>query len=212
MDDVTQKYLDIGLGWLLGILSPIIVNKIARQKENIAGRRAIRSELHDVAHALVLSYKTIRQHFGDTTREDFVWMKKHLERHASFTDSSKILAYANQAIQADDVELRTHVLQQKSKPGDALELFAFSVPLLDSRVSALWSFDTNFQRTLLQIRAHLEALAKLSVSAEKYFDQTFDDMEQANRIRVNSNYTMTVRKYADEAKIIVDLIHTIDRI
>jgi len=211
MDDTTEKFAFLGLGWLFGILSPIMTNAIVKQRENIAGRRAIRGELRDVSHALVTSYEMIKRHFAETTRDDFVWMKKHLESHASFTDSSKMLAFVNQAIQANEVELRTHVLQAKSKPGTALELSTFPVPLLDSRVSALWSFDTNFQRTLLQIRANIRQLDKLAANAEKYFDQTFNDMEPANRLRVDANYTMTVRKYADTAKAIVDLVDTIER-
>jgi len=210
MDDTLEKALLIVVGWLLGLLGPAITNEIKTKRENAAGRRAIRSELRDVAHKLAYCDHLVRRHLGETSREDFLWMQRHLETHSTFEDSSEVLKAVKHALTLDDDAFSKWVKEGMAEPHHALELQAYPVPLLDSRVSALWSFDDQFQRTLLQIRTRLSQLERLAERSEAQLDKTFSEMTRENRERLYQNINSTWRQYAKTARKIVDLVDTIE--
>ena len=211
MDDTFQKLLLVVFGWLLGLLGPVIAEAIKRRRENALGRGAIRSELRDVAHKLALARHLVRAHLGQTTREDLTWMKHHLEGHASLENSSSVLAYVNSGLQGDDYQLSAMTQAMAAKPENTLELQKYPVPLLDSRVSALWTFDTALQRTLLEIRTRISQLDRMVDKHEKYADKTFTAMDQENRRRLEGNIATIFQQYAKTAKVVVDLVKTIER-
>jgi hypothetical protein len=211
MDDMSQKVLLVVFGWLLGLLGPVIVDSIKRRRENALGRRAIRSELRDVAHKLAFCHHMIQTHLGKTSRDDLTWMKSHLEGHAAFEDSSRVLTHVNASLQLDDYRLSAATQMFAAEPGNSLELQKYPVPLLDSRVSALWSFDTMLQRTLLEIRTRISQLDRIVDKHEKSTDKTFTEMAPENRRRLEENITTTLEQYAKTARIVVDLVKTIER-
>jgi hypothetical protein len=85
----------------------------------------------------------------------------------------------------------------------------YPIPLLDARVSALWSFDTSFQRQLLEIRRNFAILDDVVDRSRKYFDMTFTKLEGNNHELVAGNLTQTYAVYAERAVIIVNLIKSL---
>jgi hypothetical protein len=61
-------------GWLLGLLSPAIVDEIRRRRETAAVRAALKSELHELRYRLGLAVYFLRMRFGEVDRDFLVWV------------------------------------------------------------------------------------------------------------------------------------------
>ena len=147
-----EKVLLIILGWLLGLLSPAIVVAIKTRRENQLGRVAIRSELRDVAHKIALAAHAIHMRNGTVNRAHLEWLKGHLEGHAVFGGLEGMREHLRYQLALTDDQLTEHVMQTAEGRGKSLVLQKYPVPILDTRVSALWTFDTTVQRRLLDLR------------------------------------------------------------
>jgi hypothetical protein len=93
-----------------------------------------------------------------------------------------------------------------SAPGTSAMLQHYPVPLLDARVSALWTFDTEFQRRLLEIRRNVALLDDIVDRSRKYFDLTFTKLEGDNHQLVRANLNQCYELYADRATTVVEQI------
>jgi hypothetical protein len=101
-------------------------------------------------------------------------------------------------------------LENKGTPDRFGVLQQYPVPLLDSRVSALWSFDTLFQRKLLEIKQRLHRLDDLVERARKYFDMTFTKLEPETRVQVETNLQEILALYADSAERLAELMRKLE--
>lgn len=109
-----------------------------------------------------------------------------------------------------DDQLTEHVMQTAEGRGKSLVLQKYPVPILDTRVSALWTFDTTVQRRLLDLRTRLDLLGDLVDRSRKYSDMTFTKLEGGNHERVIENMEQTYVEYATSAKRIVDLVQQLE--
>ncbi len=80
----------------------------------------------------------------------------------------------------------------------------YSAPLLDSRIAALWTFDTEFQRKLFSIRRNLSLLDGNVAQIKDYFRMTFDEPSSGNRRIIEKNMIQLYGSYTERAKMIVD--------
>ena len=79
-------------------------------------------------------------------------------------------------------------------------------PLLDSRVSALWTFDTEYQRKLLEIHKNLHLLAGVVEYSREFFRLTFTKLGSETYDRADGNLRQSYSNYAERAQITVDKI------
>ncbi|OZA35611.1 MAG: hypothetical protein B7X82_01025 [Hydrogenophilales bacterium 17-64-65] len=207
-----EKIAFVFLGWLLGLLGPVIIDAIRRKRENDLGRLAIKTELANLRVKLAFASYTIEEHQGSMTRLKLKWVIKQLglqptdEQLASVTDTLKKL------LEASDEELSQHFASRKGPPGKSLTLQRYNTPLLDARVSALWSFDTSSQRILLEIRSALDIAAEIIDRATHFTNLTFQKLENGNHQRAVENVTGCYDQYAAQAKRIVELIDEFQKI
>jgi hypothetical protein len=82
----------------------------------------------------------------------------------------------------------------------------YPVPLLDSRMSAPWSFDTDFQRRLLDIKLRMSRLDDMVERQRELHDLTFTNLDDGNRMAVQENIRENALFYAQNAKLVADLI------
>ena len=80
--DLFEKIALLFVGWLLGLLGPIIVESIKRKREDTLGRVAILSELKDLATTLALAAYGVHLRQGTFDRTFLEWLKADLEQHA----------------------------------------------------------------------------------------------------------------------------------
>jgi hypothetical protein len=210
MSDITfDKLAFLALGWLLGLLGPVIVDGIRRQRDNTLGRAAILTELTELAGILSIAAYGVRLRLGTADRKFLDWLKITLEQYATTPKLQEFIPRLNAQISWTDDQLSAAAQHMSADAGQGTMLQHYPVPLLDSRVSALWSFDTSFQRQLLEIRRNVAILDDVVDRSRKYFDMTFTKLEGNNYQLVTENLTQTYELYADRAITVIDQIKSL---
>ena len=208
-EDTFDKLAFLALGWLLGLLGPIVVDAIRRRRENTLGRAAILNELTELSGILATAAYGARMRLGTADRKFLEWLKITLEQHATTPRLQEFVPRLRTQLSWTDEQLRAVAEHMSADEGKGTMPQHYPVPLLDARVSALWSFDTSFQRQLLELRRDVAILDDLVDRSRKYFDMTFTKLEGNNHQLVTENLTQTYALYADRAMAIVDQIKSL---
>ena len=139
------------------------------------------------------------------------WLKSDLERHATSEQIQDFVPMLRTLLSLSDAQIQSTAIYISSEIGKGTILQKYPVPLLDARVSALWSFDTSFQRSLLEVRQRLYFLDDLVESSRKYHDLTFATMDGANHRLVKENFNNACSLYAERAQQVVDMIRKVTK-
>ncbi|MDP3799108.1 MAG: hypothetical protein Q8R06_18520 [Polaromonas sp.] len=204
MADSLEKVLLIILGWLLGLLGPAFVNIIKQQREDTAVRAAIFAELHSLARLLVIAAHGVRIHQANATDIHLQWMAKQMGRFSQPEDEP-IKDFVEQMLSLS-ADQRHGLLVHGRKPGQSQGLQKYPVPLLDSRVAALYTLTTGEQIALLGIRTQLGFLDDAVDRARKFNDMTFQQHKAGNYELVIDNADRALDDYVRHAVLIVDRI------
>jgi len=205
-EDSVEKLTFLALGWLLGLVAPVIVDAIKRRRENKLGRLAMTSELRELGCMLSTAAYGARMRIGTADRRFLEWLKNDLEHHASTAELQAFLPNLSKQLSWTDDELKAVAAHMSAEDGKGTMLQKYLVPVLDTRVAALWSFETSFQRELLAIRQHLGLLDDIVDRSRKYFDMTFTKLEEDNYRLVTENLEQCYSLYAERAERIVTMI------
>lgn len=198
-----QTFSLLFVGWLLGLIGPIVTDAIKRRRENATGRRAILAELHDTAFKVLTAAYAVDLYRGSLTHKS---LKNYLELAAAFNKTSDLLRFTEILERMhgySEEQLASFTRAAKSEPGRGAVLQKYAIPLLDSRVSALWTFETAFTRELLDIRVGLDLLNDIVDRSRKYADLTFQELSQFNRLAANKNIDESYELYGERALRIV---------
>lgn len=206
MSDFLEKLVILFIGWLLGLLGPAIVDGIRRKRENKLGRTAILSELRDVGSVLAIATYAVRSKEGNVDRAHLEWLKSYLEGSEQTESNIGFIQRASAFLEWSDEEIVERFKYMALPDGKSGMLQKYPVPLLDSRVSALWSFDTDFQRRLLDIKLRMSRLDDMVERQRKLHDLTFTNLDDGNRKAVQENIRENALFYAQNAKLVADLI------
>lgn len=209
-DDTFEKIAFLFLGWLLGLLAPVIVDAIKRRQEDKLGRVAIKTELASLRVKLTVAFHTIKEHQGTMTRESLEWVVKNISAAPAATETASICSALARRLEDSDDKLNRYFLTKKSPAGRSLTLQRYGTPLLDARVSALWSFDTASQRTLLEIRSGLDISSEIVERARQFTNLTFQSLENGNHALAVENVEGCYKQYAEQARRIVTLIEVFE--
>ena len=208
-DPTVDKLSFLALGWLLGLLGPVIVDGIKRRRENVLGRAAILSELTELAGVLATASYGARMRLGTVDRKFLEWLKTNLEQYATTPKLQEFIPRLRTQLSWTDDQLHAVAQHMSADDGKGTMLQHYPVPLLDARVSALWSFETSFQRQLLEIRRNVAILDDVVERSRKYFDMTFTKLEGDNYELIAGNLAQTYELYAERAMVIVDQIKSL---
>jgi len=207
--DLPEKLALLLFGWLLGLLAPAIVDAIRRKRDNELGRLAIISELRELGCFLATASYGVRLHSGSIERAFLEWLKTDLEGHAVTPEFQKFIPNVRKLLESTDGELRAMSDALTKQSGGGITLQKYSAPLLDSRVAALHSFDTNVQRGLLSIRQELQLLDDLVDRSRKWIDLTFTKLEGENYRLVAENLRQCLELYAERTQRTTKLVRTV---
>lgn len=202
-NDTTEKLALLLLGWLLGLLAPAIHDGIKRGRENRLGRAAIRVELLQLRERLIVAAHGAEDYLGTQTKEKIRWTLKRL--HAREED--KIRPALEMRVNQADPEFNALVAGLAGQDNQTIRLQNYGTPLLDARVSALWSFTTEAQRVLLSIKTEMSFLEDVVAQSRFFNELTFKDLPSANhRIAVQSarEYIDTYAKRARQVVMSID--------
>lgn len=204
--DTIEKLALLALGWLLGMLGPVVTEAIKRRRENGLVKVALAAELQELTYMLALANYLINIHFGTVDRTYLQWLQRVTASYVGPNRSETMQPSIEMQLGLSDAQLAALVQTQKANEGTNIVTRKFAVPLLDARVSALWSLESRVQILLLDIRSSVNLLNELVDQARYYKGLTFGKLEGENYQRVVSNLEDCHRQFAERAKRIIGKI------
>jgi hypothetical protein len=201
--DTVEKLLLLAFGWLLGILSPSVVEAIKRRKENSLVKVALAAELREVSYKLALANYSINAHFGALDRPFLHWFREVTSNYSGPNLVESSLPFVETQLGLTDVQFAEIVNIQTASKEKNLNLQKVIVPLLDARVSSVLYLDNSIQILLLDIRSNINLLNEIVDQARYYSGLTFGKLEGDNYEIVAGNLKDCQKQFALRAKRII---------
>ena len=209
MSDFAQTIALLVVGWLFGLLSPAVIEAIRYRREAERGRTAILCEIKELSSVLALATFSARKAAGSLDRPFLQWFKARISTDDS-EGAKSVLGIVDSMLALPDNELSKGAASTATPDTEGTMLQRYPAPLLDARVSALWTFDTAFQRQLLEIHRNLALLDGIVELSRQYFFLTFNDLPSANHRLITGNLANSYSNYAKRAQIVIDKIVALD--
>jgi hypothetical protein len=197
------------LGWLLGLLSPIIVATVQRHYRHREIRSGIIGELGELRFRMAAAVWLFEGRFGTYDRTMLNWLVSVLESYKGATDATRLLDNVKKQAAYDDKTLQALAAHQKAKLGGGLNVKKYLVPYLDANVGELGVFDEESRAAILDIRAQLDLFNEEVDEARLNFRMTFEITDPGNHEAVVQNVENCYRNLGQMAKQIADRISSV---
>ncbi|MEK7525435.1 MAG: hypothetical protein AAB561_00210 [Patescibacteria group bacterium] len=197
------------LGWLLGLLGPVIVDAIKDKREAKAMKAALFSELHELQYRLMLSAYQIESRYGELNHEFFLWAQGILVGYKGVNSSESLLKIIGPLLKLTDEQMKTYAQQtkQQNQPISGLSLKKYSLSLLESYLSSLAKFDSKLRGHLLELKVHIAFINEVVDDARYYFRLSFqNNISPTNYDIANNNMIDSYKAYKSQARVAVEII------
>lgn len=203
-----MEVLYIILGWLFGILSPGITNRISDYYKKIYLQRIIISELKDLKKRLVLLPYNIRSNYGAFDEELLAWtIKQEVEEFKSFTDAYENMNSKNKG---DSKIFLNYCNTLKLRENPAFHFKKMSTSTIDSNLMNFGILDNKFLEKLLEIKFQINAFNEEIQIVYDYLKMTFDsNITEANHNIITKEIDGKNLLIAEKAIYIVEKINNI---
>ena len=196
----------LALGGLLSVLWSVVTDANRRGRENILAKQAMRAELSELGIKLTLAAHLIDMRQGTVSKQSLQSLKTHLEQYAGIERIEAVIKSTRLQLSWSDEELQTYVRGEANASPQSIVLQKYGVPMLDSRISALWSLENRLQHQILAIRTEVDLLNDLVDRSRYYSDLTFTKLEAENYNRVIGNVEQIYGEYAKRARRLVEQV------
>lgn len=206
---------DIGtllLGWLLGLLSPTIVNTVATRREMNLLKTTLFAELQEMQYRLLLLIFRIESKYGKLDKNFYEWAQSILINYKGVNSSESLIATLTPLLNLSNEDLQNYheLVKQKEKPNHGLELKKLTFSLLDSNIILLSKFDSVLQARLMEIKTHVGFLNEIVENSQYYFRLTFDsNITPSNYQAANNNLINSYNTYKTQARVIIEIINKV---
>jgi hypothetical protein len=205
--EIWQSILFLLLGWLFGLLSPIIIDEIRRRRSLKQAKIAILSELTEVHFKLASTAYIIAKSFGKWDRKFLIWLKAIMDSYTGQYADQGINKHINELLALSDKELAKTAKLAKAHAFKALALKEFQTPVLDTQIRTLSMFSSDLQNLLIEIKAQVGLLNQHIELSHFYFQKTFDSgLSPLNYKIIDKNLKDAYIQACEKIKDIADLI------
>lgn len=204
-----ENLLFLIIGWLLGLLGPLLTYLFKKPYLKRQLRSSLFVELRDLRFRLAHVVFVIASHNLTLDRRLVEWLKPIL--HSDKVSYSNVLSVESLDLMSslDDDQLRALVMSMPST-GDSLTFKKYRLPFLTANISSLSLFTPEFQRLALDILAQLEMMhEQIDVSRfnyEKTFETSLSD-DQLHAVHTNLKHSYEV--ISEQSRKLCDTIKTL---
>jgi hypothetical protein len=202
-DVLKRIFLDheqLMFGWLLGMLSPAIIEEIRRRRRLRLLEQAMAQELHEVQYQMVLKAFVIRQRSAKLDDEFLSWFEQTLACYTGQEPATPFIAMAKRLMTVPQNQRGTF------DPKKGLALTEGSAPLLSIHTNEIALFPIASQKLLLTVSKEIGFYNQHVVPLRRLFDKTFDALTDTNRKKVEENLEAGYEFLAQRAIRIADAI------
>src|SRR4051812_37262490 len=153
-----NQFIYILFGWVLGLISPTIVDiiKSGLRRREIAA--AIRVELEDLQYRLAMSSFVLLQSYGELTREFVIWIQAIVEKYAGHEPKDSIGKMISQLARVDEETFGQIASQFRAKTGTGSSLKIFQAKFLESHLAEISKLPISIQSKIHEFRNQLDLL------------------------------------------------------
>jgi hypothetical protein len=206
--------LDTGsiiLGWLFGLLSPVIVSRITRRYKRKDLHAGIIKEINHINLRLIFAYDLLSKRTGTYNQEQVAWLLKQYES-LEHTDPLKIKAYRIQTT-ATPQEFEVIKAQLITPKGTGLTLQKIQLLFINMHLANFSLFSPDFQSEIFELKSRVEILNSQIEVAEKYFFMTFDsNIKPANLPLIKADIEAKYIYLETAFKRTIEQIETINKV
>jgi len=200
------------LGWLLGLLSPHLIDLIQKPYRRVLIKNSLFIELLELRPKLAALVYLFTSQTGDLNRTSIQWIQKMMgdkkRSNSEMTIAEGLSLYLD--FTDEQIEMAS---QLRANPRRNLTLHKESLPFLASQVMSLSLFSPEFQRLALTIQANLAVFNQDIDFISFHFQKTFDsslstrnhEALQINMETARSSITQTARQICDQITELVAL-------
>jgi hypothetical protein len=162
------------LGWLLGILSPLIVERVRKQYQTNEVKQGIITELKETRSRLAAKVYLLASRLGRYDRNLLIWISNALQEYEGSEPKEELIQAIQNQLKLTDQQLSALAQTVKFKPGGGLSLKSYSLPFLNANLNLLSLFPIDFQTGILEIRAQIDLLNQEIEECRFFYGKTFD--------------------------------------
>jgi len=207
---VWDAVLLVLLGWLLGLMGPLLVDRIRRQYRNAEIRRAVLAELIEVRNRLATTIYLIEARLGTFSPKLLAWILPILVSYRGEHRTPHLVETIRQLLAAGDAELATLERQLQAAAGGSFDARKYSVRFLHSRLADLVGFTGKDQALLVDIRTRVDLYNDAVEEARYFFERTHEPgVSSENCAQTAESLTAGCGNMRAEARQIIELINRI---
>lgn len=205
-----MELLYVILGWLFGLLSPSIINRISRSYSKKELLNGIKTEMKECQFRVLLVANLLGLRYGTYDKEYLSWSLPYLQNYQGAEKSENTIKAVTSFLEAKDEDIENMLaLKRSMERGLGLNLKRFPLPFLDSKMGEISSFRIELQNIIYEIRSRLQIINEEIDSAIVYFRMTFDSSISSENHRIIK--TSLAQKYVRLQDQLVILVKKMDR-
>ncbi len=195
------------IGWLLGLFSPLITDKVKKnytKKELLSG---IQTELREAQNRLVALAYLLGSSCGKFDKDFLKWCLDYFNKNKE----KKYKEAIDKLLELKDEELTKLIkVKRDNEKGISLSLKKYYLPFLESKIGEISLFNVELQNSFFEIKSKIESLNEHVDSTLKLQLMTFDSslsIDNFARVtkQINSDYIFM-------QNIVIDLVNKIEKI
>ena len=179
--------LTILLGWLLGLLTPGIADRIRRPYRRRDLMRAVVDEMLGLQYIMALLAYEIRSRHA---RLSDAFLNEILPIFEAYNGPDRIEGMVTVIKEARllSEEKRKAAYQAIGKPAAAMSLRQYSIPLLATQIADLSICSVELQRSVLNVRYHLDLYNQVASYTQSQYEMSFSNPGPHDRAALVTNH------------------------
>ena len=189
-----EQILLILFGWLLGLLSPLIVNKINSEYDKKKFYKALCAELYDLQYRVAVVSFLLGQRFGELNMTNLKEIQPIIKNYNGSEKNENISNLIDGLLKADKIEFKKLITHMRAETGVGLGLKTFSPSFLEANMALVSKLPIDLQSKIHEFKNHLNIFNQEVLKANEDHKMTFDSsLSDENHERLTNSL---LEKYA----------------
>jgi hypothetical protein len=202
LKQLVPPILTILIGWFLGLFTPTIAERIRRPYRRRTLMRSVIDELLQLQHTMVAVAHRVRARWAEVTDSFLDEILPIVEGYSGPDRNVHYLKGLKEA-RAQSENERVVAYRNMRKPNVGIQLRQYSIPLLATQIADLSICDSQFQRSVLNIRYQLDLFNQVAHYAQSMSEKTFTNPTPEDREALIQNQEEAYRDACMRAEIII---------
>lgn len=197
------------LGWLFGVLSPVMVRRFRHEFNQHDLSKALFKELENVQFRFLCAAQLLTARYGDYDQDFVVWCLAEFRAFPEESAAEGIISYLQMVSKLDEASFKEHCLKQQAEGITAQKLKKHQLLMAELYMDKMHHFSLQFQADLLEIKANIGFYNDEVEKIERFFLMTYDpNISVENYDRIINEIANRYRSIAEICIKVSSLIST----